>query len=384
MQNYENPGNRLNYAEGNATPAPVSFDDALRIAEGLDLLTEYSEKLAYWDSHFGNYPTVLFDPQKKHVDYVGIQAYIENYSDADFDRCRVFRITPNDVTEFWPFVQWCVEKCRFWNHFDIVGEEDYWKRIQGERFPEEYLLGRLAAAEKLRNRNETLPSPYGMDTISDELARDYFFWYGNQEASSESIGGLRVEAELYPIFMSMPARSLSEYGCIFSRFWHGCHTAMMVRFLRDQKKRLDNGETEESIRVPFVPSASTETPAPATSALPAPDQPPPPTYQTFADLFKDHADIDKCVEVLNSYEAGIRRNGTFYKYVVITWIDRLSKTGHIYTNSFSQIAPVLATEFNGLSIGRRTTSEVPIGAERAKEYFRHNIPHKPHIPPIGG
>ena len=126
--------------------------------------------------------------------------------------------------------------------------------------------------------------------------------------------------------------------------------------------------------------------APATSTLPPADQSPaasdeplPATYETFADLFRDPADIDKCVEVLNSYEAGKRRDGTFYKYVLVIWVEYLYSVDKIRTNKPELVAPVLANEL-GETVARRTFYETPepVKAEHAKEYFRHNIPHKPH------
>ena len=248
--------------DGSKSAAIVSFGDALRVCEGLKQVEDYTEKLAYWDSHpaiFGESGIVIFDTQKKIFESLDAQTDLLGLSDSDIGQYRVFRIEPNGLDEFFPFMEWCIQKSKFWNHYEITDEVYYWKQIKRELFPEEYLSGMLIRAEEIRDCIQSLPNSFGNITVDDKLAKDYFFWYGNQEASKGNMGGFRVEFYLSSVFNKISPRSLSSYGYIFSKFFHGYHTAKMVRFLRDQKKRLDKGE---DITVPFLSSdSSTEAPA---------------------------------------------------------------------------------------------------------------------------
>lgn len=242
----------------------ANYEAAYRVAKNLEGITSYEERLAFWDLHretFGDASVLVFDEEEqKYFSWVG-----HAYGSIDLEpqkRYKAFWIWPNDVKEFGRFMIWCTEKYKFWNHFAITDQAYYWQQIKRELFPEDYLNTLLDAAEKLRNQIQTLPNPFTLPEIEGQSAKDYFFFYGNQDATKGDMGGASTDSDLFTVFSKISTRSLSEYGMIFCRYWHGYHTAMMVQFLREQRKRLDR---KEIISLPansnFTPPPLTEEPA---------------------------------------------------------------------------------------------------------------------------
>lgn len=225
------------------------YKTALQVAEEFRQLEEYEDRIAFWDAHFsvfGPAPMIVFDAEKETYWPYYDKTQNDLYDDLSGDekRYKMFTILPDGVDEFWSFVDWCVDKCPSVEHiFKIMDEDYYWKRIKHNLIPEDFLTDLLNVSESHRNHANKLPSHWGSELITDEMAGKYFFYYGNQDATDgDPSMSLQPTFDLFAILNKMTTRALSDYGRIFFQYYDGHHTALMVAFLREQKRRLDRGE----------------------------------------------------------------------------------------------------------------------------------------------
>lgn len=256
------------------------YDTALRIAEEFQQITDYKERLNFWDEHpqiFGESSVILFDTvEHTYAPFNGASPEEwPNLLGSDEDRYELYWTLPSDITEFPFFMEWCIEKAkpRMGAFFTIMDEECYWKRIQKNNFPEEFLERLLAYAEELRRANSSQPPPiWGSAKVSTDDAEKNFLYYGNYEFSEGDTGGVSgTTSLLYQILQKLTTRPLWQYGTLFFKFHDGWYTAYMVKFLREQKKRLDKGEIIKfpSSGPPLATSATkTESTTSATSSAP--------------------------------------------------------------------------------------------------------------------
>ena len=228
-----------------------NYETALPIAKQFHSLVNQEERMAFWDAYptvFGLASIIVFDTLKEEYwPYYGQdQDNLHSVLGREEGRYEDYSVLPADTEQFWPFADWCVQKYHSggaYVSYTIISKETYWREISQHLFPEEFLGEELNKAETYRNRINGTQESWGHEYLTDEKAKEHFLRYGNKDTSRG--GGLPFS--LFVASKSILTCPLPTYGEIFFQYENGLHTARMVRFLRDQKKRLDN---KEDIRFP--------------------------------------------------------------------------------------------------------------------------------------
>ena len=228
------------------------FETALKIAWEFDAITDYEDRMNFWDTHytvFGLACTVVFDTQKE------VYGWHHSYSQENLtygleggeDHFRVFSILPANVLEFLPFMHWCLGKRRNKVEIQTIMDVNYfWKQFEKSHKShnsDKFLTDVLSAAEAHSNSVNEVLNPWVSNSFTDVEAKKCFFFYGKQDAIyGETEGLFGSVARLDQVYRNIITCPLSTYGEIFFQYDDGYHTATMVGFLRGLKKRLDRGE----------------------------------------------------------------------------------------------------------------------------------------------
>lgn len=225
-----------------------------------------------------------------------------------------------------------------------------------------------AMCQSWSTRAEYLPE-------SERLAANEFYLQSDLNLNARNLYDLTsgidllAEVEQGEYTPAMMRAALNEIDITWDKidnWFFGAEESAINEFLRNDIETI-----RDSIRIVqyHFDQVVYPVPAPISPGLATARPTEKPLYKSFEDLFNNPDDIAPCVEALRSYEKGLSRKGEFKKFVVLTWIDYLYDIKKIRSCDFKIVAPVLANEFSGFTIPKRTTYSTAKGSAEAKKYF---------------
>ena len=227
-----------------------TYEEMIAIRDELNRCESYPDKLALWDekglSSF-NAAIVIKHPTREVKGAAG--AIMGHLKESNSEQ-EIVKVVSGATEDFWPFFNWCLLKTN--RRYSAFTEEQYWQQIERDNFPDEYLNESLRTLEKATQLPEI---SFGrLREVSDFISTEDFGKYCYRLGIEDFKRGRDLNPETINFyFFYLSFHCLRLVGEAFWGYYDGRHTAEMLKFLREQKRRLDRGEDITRPEAPPAP-----------------------------------------------------------------------------------------------------------------------------------